>query len=190
MDFPEINTDRLVLREIGFEDQDGIFEIFSNENVVKYYDLEAFSERKQSLKLIEFFKSRYESSVGIRWGIVLKGNKKCIGTCGFNSWSMPMHSGVIGYDLNSQYWGKGIVTEAVNSILSLAYSGGLSCGVLNRIQADTVPGNIASEKVLQKLGFREEGIRRQSGYWKGKYHDLKCFSLLKEEFADNIEKVC
>ena len=100
-----------------------------------------------------------------------------------------MHSGVIGYDLHPDYWGKGITTEAVSSVLNLAYSGGLPCGVLNRIQADAVPGNIASEKVLLKLGFKEEGIRRQSGYWKGKYHDLKCFSLLREEFRNNIEKV-
>lgn len=93
-----------------------------------------------------------------------------------------MRSGNIGYDLNNNYWGQGIMTEAVSAVLKRVYSGSLRCGELNRIQADTIPGNIASEKVLLKLGFKEEGIRRQSGYWKGRYHDLKCYSLLRDEF--------
>ena len=182
MDFPGIKTERLELRALGFEYQDDIFEIFSNKDVVRYYDLEAFSNIKQSAQLIALFKQRYDSSSGIRWAITLKDSNKCIGTCGFNSWSVPMRSGNIGYDLNNNYWGQGIMTEAVSAVLKRVYSGSLRCGELNRIQADTIPGNIASEKVLLKLGFKEEGIRRQSGYWKGRYHDLKCYSLLRDEF--------
>jgi len=93
-----------------------------------------------------------------------------------------MRSATIGYDLNRDYWGRGITTEALRSIIRYAFSGKLPCPIVNRIQADTIPGNIASEKVLLKLGFVEEGIRRQSGYWKDQYHDLKCFGLLKENF--------
>jgi len=66
--------------------------------------------------------------------------------------------------------------------MKAAFSGALPCGPLNRIQADTVPGNHASERLLIRLGFKEEGLRRQSGYWKHAFHDLKCFGLLKSEF--------
>lgn len=45
---------------------------------------------------------------------------------------------------------------------------------------------MASEKVLKKLGFREEGVRLQSAYWKNEYHDLKCFSLLRDDYAHEI----
>lgn len=49
-------------------------------------------------------------------------------------------------------------------------------------QADTIPGNSASESLLRRLGFKEEGLRRECGYWKNKFHDLKCFGLLRTEY--------
>jgi len=93
-----------------------------------------------------------------------------------------MHATTIGYDLNPQYWGEGIMTEALFSIITMIFSKSSPFGIFNRIQADTIPGNIGSEKVLLKLGFKNEGLRRQSGYWKNQYHDLNCFGLLCAEF--------
>jgi hypothetical protein len=72
--------------------------------------------------------------------------------------------------------------DAFRAILKTAFSGVLPCGPINRVQADTVPGNIASEALLRKVGFKEEGVRRQSGYWKNSFHDLKCFGLLRADF--------
>ena len=77
--------------------------------------------------------------------------------------------------------GKGYVTDAVNCIVKVAFEDKLPCSI-HRVQADTVLGNAASEAVLLKVGFKEEGIRRQSGYWKNQFHDLKCFGLLKTEY--------
>ncbi len=91
---------------------------------------------------------------------------------------------VIGYDLLPSYWGKGLATEAVNQIVKEAFLGKLPCGKLNRIQADTIPGNIGSESVLLKIGFKEEGLRRQCGYWKNQFHDLKCFGLIRCEYKE------
>ena len=93
-----------------------------------------------------------------------------------------MKSAVIGYDISSAFWGNGYATEALRAIIHYAFSGQLPCTDLNRIQADTVPGNLASEAVLLKLGFKEEGLLRESGYWKGKFHDLKCFGLIRSEY--------
>ena len=42
-------------------------------------------------------------------------------------------------------------------------------------------GNSASEKVLNKLKFQKEGLLRQHGYWKGQFHDLNIFSILKSD---------
>ncbi|MCO7197553.1 GNAT family N-acetyltransferase [Pseudoalteromonas sp. OANN1] len=182
MQFPEFETPRLKLTALSTSDSNAIFELFSNREVVKYYDLEAFSERLQAEKLIDFFHSRFVSGVGIRWAIRLKGTEQLIGTCGFNSWNPAMKNAVIGYDLMPKFWGKGYTTEALHQIISAAFGGLLGCGALNRIQGDTVPGNHASEAVLEKLGFKAEGVRRQSGYWKEQFHDLTCFGLLKSEF--------
>lgn len=184
MHFPELDTNRLMLTQLVGEDAKEVFELFSDESVIKYYDLEAFKELSQATNLINFFKTRFQENTGIRWAIRLKDTGKLIGTCGFNSWNPKMKNAVIGYDLMPKYWGNGITTEAVRRIINAAFSGELSCGKLNRIQGDTVPGNSASESLLLKVGFKEEGIRRQSGYWKNQFHDLKCFGLLQSEYSE------
>jgi ribosomal-protein-alanine N-acetyltransferase len=73
---------------------------------------------------------------------------------------------VIGYDISRDHWGKGYKTEALRRIIPSVFSSALPCGALNRIQGDIVPDNSASEAVLRKLGFQEEGLLRESGYWK------------------------
>ena len=182
--FPILETHRLRLDELAKEDSNNVFALFSDHSVVEYYDLEAFTERLQASNLIEFFNGRFKENSGIRWAIRLKDTNQFIGTCGFNTWSPKMKSAVIGYDLLPKFWGNGYTTEAVNRILKSAFIGDLPCGALNRIQGDTVPGNLASESVLLKVGFKEEGLRRQSGYWKKQFHDLRCFGLIKSEYSE------
>ena len=181
MAFPLLSSQRLTLTPINYEDRDAIFALFSDQGVTKYYDLAPLTQISQADKLIDLFNTRYKNGEGSRWAIRLKNSDELIGTCGFNSWSIAMKHAFIGYDLKSHYWGKGYALEAISIIIKAAFDGLLSCGALNRIQADTVPGNNASEALLLKLGFNEEGTRRQSGFWKGQFHDLKCFALLSSE---------
>jgi ribosomal-protein-alanine N-acetyltransferase len=182
--FPVLETNRLRLDELTNDDASSIFNLFSNNSVVKYYDLEMFTELSQASNLIQFFHDRFVENIGIRWAIRLKETNQLIGTCGFNTWNPKMKNAVIGYDLLPKFWGNGYTKEAVNRIIQSAFLGELQCGELNRIQGDTVPGNSASESLLLKVGFKEEGIRRQSGYWKNQFHDLKCFGLLKAEYSE------
>jgi ribosomal-protein-alanine N-acetyltransferase len=182
--FPVLETNRLRLDKLTSADSNSLFDLFSNNSVVEYYDLEAFTERSQAINLIAFFNDRFKDNSGIRWAIRLKKTNQLIGTCGFNTWSYKMKNTVIGYDLLPNFWGNGFTTEAVNRIVKSAFSGELPCGELNRIQGDTVLGNSASEALLLKVGFKEEGIRRQSGYWKNQFHDLKCFGLIKSEYRE------
>lgn len=182
MSFPVLESDRLILTDFQSGDESAVFSLFSSNAVIQYYDLSAFTKPEQSRDLIFLFRSRYEEGAGIRWAIRIKSANRLIGTCGFNSWNCKMHNAVIGYDLLPKFWGNGYAGEAAALIVQAAFDGRLPCGPIHRIQADTVPGNLASESVLCKLGFREEGLRRDAGYWKGQYHDLKCYGLLSHEF--------
>ncbi|MFT5593807.1 MAG: ribosomal-protein-alanine N-acetyltransferase [Oceanicoccus sp.] len=182
MSFPNLQTPRLTLIQLTHHDTDDIFNLFSDDAVIKYYDLAALQEHHQALDIINFFNQRYDDKSGIRWAIRLKESDQLIGTCGFNSWSQKMKNAVLGYDLLPVYWGRGYATEAVHRIIKAAFDGVLPCGALHRIQGDTVPDNQASQAVLTKVGFKEEGIRRQSGYWKEQFHDLKCFGLIQPEY--------
>ena len=183
MQFPGLETERLVLSDFQTGDETAVFALFSSADVTEYYDLQAFTRLEQARELMQFFQCRFQTGAGIRWAIRLKASGELIGTCGFNSWSSKMQNAVIGYDLLPTVWGNGYAAEAVSAIIATAFNGELAAGPLHRIQADTVPGNQASEALLRKLGFKEEGLRRDSGFWKGRFHDLTCFGLLKTEFS-------
>ncbi|OCQ21031.1 GNAT family acetyltransferase [Pseudoalteromonas luteoviolacea] len=182
MSFPILETDRLQLNEITKDDVDAIFTIFSNPDVIEYYDTPIFTSKEQAENLINVFTARFENGLGIRWAIRTKSDNQLIGTCGFNSWNAKMQYTNIGYELIPSCWGMGYAHESVNAIIKLAFEDKLPCGPIHRIQADTVPGNDASDRLLTNLRFKEEGLRRESGYWKNKFHDLKCFGLLRNEF--------
>ena len=86
--------------------------------------------------------------------------------------------GEIGYELAKAHWRQGIMTEALFAVIEF----GFQAIALNRIEAMVMLENTASFKLLQKLGFLEEGILREYGYWKGQFHDLRIFSLLKKDY--------
>ena len=72
MSFPVLETNRLRLGKLSQEDSNALFKLFSDNSVVEYYDLEAFTEQSQASNLIEFFNSRFNKNSGIRWAIRLK----------------------------------------------------------------------------------------------------------------------
>lgn len=180
-EFPELRSSRLILNQLTPNDAEVLYQLFSDPKVVEYYDLAAFTSTTQAAELIELFQSRFATGQGIRWAIRLATSGDFIGTCGFNTWNDKMQQATIGYDLLPEFWNKGYTSEAVEAILSAAFSGQLPCRTIFRIQADTVVGNTASEALLTKLGFSYEGTRRSAGFWKDSFHDLKCFSLLKSD---------
>lgn len=66
--FPELETERLVLREITKEDADDVFACFSNPEAMRYYGQDPFERREQAEQLIGFFADSLRDQRGIRWG--------------------------------------------------------------------------------------------------------------------------
>jgi ribosomal-protein-alanine N-acetyltransferase len=130
--FPQLETSRLLLTELVHTDAQGVFDVFSNEHVVEFYDMAAFKTIVEAEQLIQRMRDRYESKAGIRWGLRLKSSDRLIGTCGFNSWIPAMRNAVVGYDLGESFWGKGLATEALTEIILAAFGGRLACGELHR----------------------------------------------------------
>lgn len=167
------------MRQMYPTDAEAVFNIFSNEEVTRYYDLEAFTSIEQATQLIERQTVRFEQGEGLRWGIALKGDNVIIGTCGFIFDESSAQAG-LGYDLSQAFWRRGIMTEALGSIIKF----GFDRLALNRIQALVMLENMASVKLLHKLGFQEEGVLREYRFFKGKFQDLRCFSLLKRDYEE------
>ena len=123
---------------------------------------------------------RFEEGLAVRWGISIKGQDSIIGTIGFNNF-IKGHRASIGYDLQHKQWNRGFLTEALNEIVNF----GFTALEANRIEAEVMQGNLASERVLEKAGFKKEGILRQWMLWNGNYYDMTMYSLLKTDFTRN-----
>ena len=176
--FPNLETERLVLRRPRPSDAEALFTILSDEEVTKFYDDDAFTDLSQASEQIEAWNTGFGERRTIRWGIVRRGSDTIIGTCGYYGFHWWHRRGSIGYELARLYWRQGIMTEALDAILGFGFR---EYG-LNRIQALVMPGNEGSERLLEKLGFRMEGALRQYENWGAKgYVDLSVFSLLRHE---------
>ena len=126
---------------------------------------------------------RTAQPIGARWAVTLKQDPETvIGSCGFYYPKFDFHAFETGYDLHPDHWRQGIMTEALIAIFHYGFNRGFSFP-LNRITAITHPENIASQSLLKKLGFLQEGILREYGFWDNAYHDHFLFSLLKREWA-------
>lgn len=172
--FPELETERLLLKEIVNEDARGIFNCFSNNEVTRYYGQDTLTNLEEAKEFVDYFARSYKEKRGIRWGIQNKGQNNIIGTIGFNAWSRKHKRAEIGYELHPQHWRKGYAYEAASKII--AY--GFSELELTRIGAVVFTENKASDRLLSKLGFEKEGILRNYMYQSGISHDTNIYSLL------------
>ena len=173
--FPVLQTKNLILKEIKYEYADDIFNIYNNPEVSSHYALDTFKSVEDAERLIDWYEQKLKERKAIRWGIAYKNSPVIVGTCGL--YSISPDKAKIGYDLNSKYWGMGIMSEALPEIINYAFS---DLGI-NRVEVYIMMENSGSFGFIKKLGFTLEGTLREYEYFKGKHHDMAIFSLLKKE---------
>jgi [ribosomal protein S5]-alanine N-acetyltransferase len=181
---PSIETDRLLLRKITLNDANDMFEYASDPQVSEYTMWSTHSSLEETKYFLKSLLKMYKRRELVDWGIVHKAEKKLIGTCGYVEWSMTHSRGEIGYVLDRKYWNQGYMSEAVNAIMEFGFREML----LNRIEAKCEVNNIGSARVMEKVGMQLEGILRQQLFVKGRYWDLKIYSILRDDFfADRAD---
>ena len=179
--FPELRTKRLILRQPTMKDVGWYYEYFRRPEIVwgggepgpknMKVAREEFSEY-----LIDIYRKRR----GFRWIITLKGEGKPIGTLGFYKW-MPSagYQAEMGYDLAKEYWGKGIMSEAMRAVIDF----GFERMELNRIEVYILPRNKRSIRMIKGIGFKREGLLRQRYFDEfGNFADDVLFSMLRQDW--------
>ena len=183
--FPLLETENLILRRLSPSDAPAVLRIFGDDAVTRYYDLDTFTDLAQADDLIERFERRFAHQIGIRWGLTHKSAPdEIIGTCGYNIWFQDHYRAVVGYDLASAYWRRGIMSEALRQVVHFGF---VEMG-LNRIETPVFQDNVASRRLLEKLGFCEEGVLREYEFLKGHFIDLVMYSLLKKDWREIVSQ--
>lgn len=178
-----LETPRLVLRPLYLNDAQDVFEYSSNPNVTRYNDCEPFKKIEESIEFIKLTHTlNIDNSLSFL-GIVDKKSNKVIGTVGlFRRTDLSKWTLELGYSLAESYWGKGYATEAVRTLIDYAFA--ILPG-LERIEATCLTPNVASQKVLEKVGMQREGILRNYYKKDGYFYNSYQYSILRAEYQLN-----
>jgi len=178
--FQTLSSQTMVLRKIIDKDIEEVFALYSNDCVFEYCGILVKKNKATVLKSIGHFERDFKKRSRIKWGIALKGNEeRVIGIIEATGFNRDVDQVTIGYFLHPDYWRQGYATEAVRILVCFLFD---EVGV-NRIQAEVMPANIYSKKVLLKNGFLLEGTLRQAALWPGKgMVDLELYSLLASDY--------
>lgn len=148
----------------------------SVEEQLDYFGIENIEEMENRLAGIK--RTLKKQGIGWRmWAIVEKKSQKVIGDCGFHNWVLEHDRSEVGYGLYEAYRNNGYMYEAMQKVVEY----GFEELKLNRIEACISPDNIPSRKLIEKLGFEEEGTLRQHYKSKGKIYDSVIYSKLKSD---------
>lgn len=150
--FPFIKTARLFLRKIEISDCDRILFLRSDKTVNKFIERPENRRTKNKTDAINFIKElnkNIEINKAISWGITLKNNPKIIGTICLWNFSENNKIAEVGYDLDPIFHRKGIMSEALISIVNFGF---IQLN-LHKIEAFTNKENENSKKLLEKNGF-------------------------------------
>jgi RimJ/RimL family protein N-acetyltransferase len=177
-----IETERLRLRLCVAEDFDELYDIRSRADVNRYLYSEAMSREEVQAKLDERI-AKYSKLVqpgdSLLLAIVRKDTGAMIGDVSVG-WLPGEHQQVeIGYVLHPDHHGQGFATEAARPLLRIAFEDLKAHRVVGRLEA----GNIASERVLEKLGMRKEAHFRENEFVKGKWTDEIVYAILVSEWT-------
>jgi RimJ/RimL family protein N-acetyltransferase len=177
--FPIIETKRLILRGPKTKDLESVYDIHSDPEVMRYYGVLPYDSTEKAQKHLDWLSSLHKENKGLRPIITLKDEDTYIGDVGYYDYEKKHNRAEIGYILGKDYWGNGIMSEALEAMLSYGYN---EMG-LNRVQALIDPRNTSSLRVAEKQGFTYEGTFRDYELEYGAYIDLDMYSLLKREYA-------
>lgn len=169
-----LETQRLILKPVTLADAQAMFDYASDEETTKHVFEKHGSLEQTKLDMVQFF---LRDPIG-KYGIFLKEKPNIlIGTIDLRI-NQKHHSAEVGYILNKNFWGQGIVAEAFQKLIELSFER----LKLNRVWAMHDVDNSASGRVMQKAGLIYEGCCKQMHYHKGKYIDMALYGLTLHDY--------
>jgi ribosomal-protein-alanine N-acetyltransferase len=180
---PTLHTGRLRLRPFGETDADGLFALHSSAHVLRYWDAPPWTERGRAERFIAACRQMSDEGTGARLAVDRALDEAFIGWCGLTRWNPDHHSASLGYCFDDAAWGHGYATEAAGALLGWAFD----ALDLNRVQAETDTRNVASARVLEKLGFVREGTLREDCVVNGEVSDSWVYGLIRRDWRPSSE---
>lgn len=175
-----LKTDRLLIREITLSDLESIHSLHLLPETDQYNTLGIPENINETEHHVQEWVSKNNELPRVKYvlAIELLESNQFIGLFGINIGKEKYKNAEIWYKIHKDYWNKGYTTEAVKRVLSFGFNE-LN---LHRIEAGCATENIASIRVLEKVGMFREGMKRKNLPIRGAWKDNYFYGILKEEF--------
>lgn len=165
-----IKTEHLILREIVDSDLRHIYQGLSNPLVIKYYGV-SYDSLEATKEQMAWFKNPQQ----FWWAICSIDNQEFYGAAGLNDFSLQHKKAEIGLWLLPDFWGKGIMTEAMPVICDYGFE---RLG-LHRIEGFVESNNHNCKRAMAKLDFELEGTMKDAEIRNGEYISVDIYAKLK-----------
>ncbi|MFK8040221.1 MAG: GNAT family N-acetyltransferase [Rickettsiaceae bacterium] len=173
--FPVFDLVDIVLREIREGDAQDYFNYMSREEMAQFLsDQTSPKTLDHAISEVRYWSSLFQLKRSFYWAIARKCDDKMIGTIGFNYISTPHAKANISYDLDYDFWGKGIMSRSMNAVLKFAE---LNLKLV-RIDAHLITTNVRSINLLRRYGFMREGVMKKFEFIDGKYKDYYLYAKI------------
>lgn len=177
--FPILESDRILLREMQPEDVNHLIKQFGNSEVIKFIGMQPIKSIEQANEWLRWMGGYFQAKDGLRWSATLKDYEQTfVGSGGIYHWNREANHAEISCDILHPYWNNGYGTETMRTLIAF----GWEHMKLNRIEVNVINGNQHTRHFLEKLGFKSEGVLRQRILKGGKYYDVHIFGLLRHEY--------
>ncbi len=148
--FPNLTTDRLVLRQLNSDDATEIYLLRSDESVNKYLDRDKATVIDDATNFINKIKNAVAKNESLYWAITIKGNNSLIGTICLFSMDIEKDRAEIGYELMPKFQGKGFMQESISTVIKFAFDNLR----IKTITATPTADNSKSVTVLERNNFK------------------------------------
>jgi ribosomal-protein-alanine N-acetyltransferase len=147
--FPELSTERLVLRQLTFDDKKAIFRLRSNKEINEFIQRETLKNLNQAEGFIQTCLDEFEKENRVFWAMVLEDSDQLIGTIVLHKVDLENNYAEIGFEMSPDYQDEGYMSEAMSTVLDF----GTTAMTLKTIEAYTHQNNTASIALLEKCLF-------------------------------------
>lgn len=176
----QLETDRLILQELSWDDLEDIFKFHSHPEVARYNTIGIPADKEVTKGIIrgaiEDQVNKPRSKYG--WTVRLKSNNQFIGESGMSASNNRFKRGEIHYHIAFEHWGKGYATEVAKRLIAF----GFDTLKLHRVEAGVATNNPGSIKVLEKSGMLREGLRRKILPIRGDWYDNYMYAILEDDY--------
>ncbi len=173
----DLETSRLRLSRVRPEDWEAYYPIFSAPETSQFSDFPRKPTEKRTRGFVNWMVRISQQSKGFGWMVRDRGTGVLLGCIRLNSIDKPASLAIIGYEFGKPFWGAGYATEALIAVTMHCHE----AMKLYRLEAWTVEGNPASDRVLTKAGYRHEGTQRKKMVISKQRFDRRLFGRLADD---------